>query len=168
MAKRIRIEPRTSGQYQISETNPNPGGQCLCSPYHHGEDCVGPYLVFQRAHVTTTGRAVIPVICMGTIKAALMHVENGGEVGQVGSGRAADSAFDGGEPTDPADMVALRAEYQKLGATTVLLDLPSWDEFLASRGREPAGSPTGSSTRALDTNGIDPAARDLLAGLSNS
>jgi hypothetical protein len=168
MAKRISIEPRSSGTFRISATNPNPGGQCLCSPYHRGEDCVGPYLVFPRGHVVTSGRAVLPVICMGTVKAALLHVEKGGEVAQVGSGRPEDDHFDGGQPTDSTDLVALRAEYQKLAARTALLDLPSWDEFLASKDHEPEGSPTGASTRALDVNGIDPDAGDLLAGLTQS
>lgn len=163
MGKRIRIEPRSSGQYQISSTNPNPGGECLCSPYHRGEDCNGPYIVFPRAHVVTSGRMVIPVICAGTIKAFLLHVEAGGEVGIVGSGRPEDEKFDGGTPTDGPELKDLRAEYQRMASRTSLLELPSWDEWLAARGHEAGGSPNAASTRQLDRTGIDPDAKSLLA-----
>ena len=161
--KRIRIEPLTNGQYTISETNPNPGGETLESPYGATDDIRGPYLVFNRAQVTTSGRLLYPVISLGTAKAAVVHVENGGEVGQAGSGRPADEKFDGGEPTDKPDYVTLRSEYQILAAHGSLLELPSWDEFLAEKGLEPDGSPTASSTRRLDQTGIDPTSKDLTA-----
>jgi hypothetical protein len=145
MAKRISIEPRSSGTFRISATNPNPGGQCLCSPYHRGEDCVGPYLVFPRGHVVTSGRAVLPVICMGTVKAALLHVEKGGEVAQVGSGRPEDDHFDGGQPTDSTDLVALRAEYQKLPGLRCSIcraGTSSWPRRIMSpRAARPARAP---------------------------
>lgn len=168
MAKRIRIEPRTTGSYKISELNPNPGGECLCSPYGHSPDCRGPYIVFHRAHVTTSGRLVIPVICAGTVKAFLLHVEAGGEVGQVGSARGEDAAFDGGQPTDPPGLPALRLRYQTLASTVPLSELPSWDEWLETQKNGEDGlysSPNSASTRNLDTTGIDPDALDLMSAM---
>jgi hypothetical protein len=161
--KRIRIEPITTGRYQISQENPNPGGECLCSPYGHSPDCHGPYLVFQGAHVITNGHRVIPVICAGTVKAFLLYVEGGGEVGMVGSARPDDKTFDGGEPTDAPDLARLRAEYQVTAAKTPLVELPSWDEFLEQKGIDPHGTPNAASTRQLSVTGIDPNAPDLLA-----
>lgn len=159
--KRIRIEPITNGTFQISATNPNPGGECLCSPYGTGVDCKGPYMVFQRAHVVTSGRRIIPVICMGSVKAALMHVESGGEVGIVGSGRPEDAGFDGGTPTDLPDYTRLRTAYQQLATTVPLTELPSWDQYLEEKGYEPGGSPTASATRSTSLTGIDPDAKPL-------
>jgi hypothetical protein len=164
--KRIRIEPITTGRYQISQENPNPGGECLCSPYGHSPDCHGPYIVFKDAHVVTSGRRVIPVICAGTVKTFLLHVESGGEVGMVGSARPDDKDFDGGEPTDAPDLARLRAEYQVLANKTPLVSLPSWDEFLVEKGLDPHGSPNSSGTRSLNVTGIDPNAPDLVELLS--
>jgi hypothetical protein len=165
--KRTRIEPlENHGGYQISEENPNPGGETLCSPYHHGEDCRGPYLVFPRAHakVVTNGHPVIPVLCLGAAKAAVLHVENGGEVGQVGSGRRADRELkesgELGTPSEPLEYTTVRLEYQLLAAKTSLLELPSWDEYVASKGLEPGGTASG-LTEKLAVNGIDPDAKPL-------
>jgi hypothetical protein len=110
--KRIRIEPITTGRYQISQENPNPGGECLCSPYGHNPDCHGPYIVFKDAHVITSGRRVIPVICAGTAKDFLMHVESGGEVGMVGSARRTTRPSTAASRRMRLISRRLRAEYQ--------------------------------------------------------
>ena len=165
MPKRINIEPRTNGAYQISQHNPNPGGQTLESPYGKGEDLDGPFIVFPRSHVTTSGRAVLPVVSAGTLKAALLYIEKGGEVGQVGSARPEDSEFGAavgvGTPDEPQDYTALRLEYQSRAAREGLAELPSWDEFLAERGYEPGKTSAAGLTRETAQSGIDPDAKAL-------
>ena len=159
---RRKIPARSNGAWTLSELNPNPRGETLLSPYGRGEDDAGPYMVFQRAHVTTGGKIVWPVLPLGAAKEALLHVEGGGEVGQVGSAREEDyRAAEHGEPTDTPDLVALRREYQAAASQTGLAELLGWDEWLESKGHAAGGSPNASSTRQLSIGGIDPDAKPL-------
>lgn len=161
--KRIRLEPLTNGQYTISETNPNPGGETLEAPYGAAEDIKGPYMVFSRSHVTTSGRLVWPVISLGSAKAAVMHVERGGEVGVAGSGRPNDAPVS--EPDDTPTLESARREYQSEATRTSLAHLESWDIWLEGRYPElvGVGAPNASATRATAVSGIDPDAKPLVA-----
>lgn len=161
MATRRRIEPRSAGRYVLSEENPNPSGVCACG--FGAEDCTGPYIVFTDTNVisyTLRGAKQLErlVVCAGTAKEAVMRIERGDDIGQVGPTRPGEPR---GLDAETVGLEGLRREYQQLAAEITLAELPGWDEWLRSKGLEPNGTPNASSTRQTAVTDIDPDAESL-------
>lgn len=169
MAKQRRsIQTRGANRFVVSERNPNNHGECLCSPDRRNEDCHGPFMVFPDTAIqgadadypSLRSRAVLSVSCA---KAGVLHVERGDELNHLGSGSAADDAFEGGTPTEPEDEAALRREYEKYVRDTGLLGAMDWDEYRAAH-----DFPRDRSPRPLETTGIDPNAKSIIQAAADS
>lgn len=159
-----KIQPRGASRFVTSQRNPNPHGECLCSPGSRHEDCTGPFLIFTHANMEQVGgKAPLAVLSSACAKSAVVQIERGDEIGVIGSGSAADDAFDGGEPTEPEDEVALRALYEAYVRDVGLLEALDWDTY-----REEAGFPKNRSARPLETTGIDPNESSLLQEAADS
>lgn len=156
--QRRSIPTRGANRFIVSERNPNAHGECLCSPTGRHEDCTGPFMVFTHADLAAVGgKAPLAVVSVGCAKAAVLHVERGEELSQVGSGSAADDEFDGGEPTEPEDEQALKAQYEVYVRDTGLMGAMDWDDY-----RKEHGFPKHRARRPLETTGIDPHAKSIL------
>lgn len=150
MAKRINIPTNGANRFVVSDSNPNPHGECLCSPDGRNEDCHGPFAVFTHSEMRPVGgKAPLPVLSVGCAKAAVLQVERGGEIAHVGAASVADASFDGGVPDEPPDAQALKVQYEQLATEVPLTELPSWDEYKRQHGVTAARRP-------LSTTGIDP------------
>lgn len=159
-----KIKPRGASRYVLSERNPNPHGECLCSPTGRHEDCTGPYLVFTHANLEQVGgKAPLAVLSAACAKSAVVAIERGDEIGVVGSGSAADDQFDGGEPTEPEDEVALKALYEAYVRDVGLLEAMDWDTY-----RVENGFGAKRAARPLEVTGIDPNESALLQAAADS
>lgn len=58
-----------SANTTLSETNPNPGGGCLCWPNGNNPDCKGPYVIFHATEVESIAspHAVLSLKCAAEI-----------------------------------------------------------------------------------------------------
>lgn len=156
MSKRINIPTNGADRFVVSGTNPNPHGECLCSPDGRHTDCHGPFMVFTHSEMRPVGgKAPLPVLSVGCAKSAVLKVERGGEIAQVGAASIEDENFDGGEPDDAPGEQALKAQYEQLQTRVGLSELPSWDEYKAEHGLV-------GGKRPLATTGIDPNAKSLV------
>lgn len=158
MAKITRRVPTTgANHFVVSELNPNEscGGLCACGSKPHDQQ--GPYIVF-AGEIVQNGKRVRPVVCTPCAKAAVIHVEQGGEVAVVGAGSAADLEFDGGQPTASADYQGLKKRYESEMAGRELRDMPTLHEWLKSNGHDVYGDATG----GLSKTGVDPNATSLV------
>jgi hypothetical protein len=159
MAKPVRRVPTNGAdRYIVSEQNPNDtcGGHCACG--QHPPDQHGPFIVFAAEAAPHAGRRVQVVVCAPCAKSAVVAIERGDEVARVGAGGAEDRAFDGGEPDQTEDYQALKARYEKEAVGTSLLELPSFDEWLAAQG----AAPRAANLVRHSTTGIDPNATSLV------